>query len=107
MKTFNEIISMILVIFGAIFLSYILFGCVFPDPEPINSESCPEAQSRLMYLGCYDLLEIPGDDQVVGTQDDPEWSKWCEWVQDSGIDTLDLECILGADMCEEVEECLN
>jgi len=107
-------------------LSYLIFGCAIPSPIPITPEPEPEpkdtetadagldagepatcegGQRHLERLGCTDLLTIPGDDGEPGTADDLPWSEWCAWVQASGVDTWDLECLVATTGCDEVDAC--
>jgi len=80
-----------------------LYGCTFFSPiTPANTSNCGKTQTHLEQLNCD--TRIPGKDQIKGTEDDPTWEQWCIWVQESNIDTLDLECILKSNSCD-IERC--
>lgn len=74
---------------------------------PIENPTCDQAQNHIMDIDCQRFFMIPGLDLIWGTSDDVSFVVFCEAVQSSGITTLDLPCVMKAQTCSAVEECLH
>jgi len=77
------------------------------EPVEIDYEpTCDQAQNHIMEIDCQQFFMIPGDDSVWGTNDDISFVVFCETVQNSGIISLNLRCIMKSKTCSQVERCL-
>lgn len=74
---------------------------------PIPQPTCDEAQDHIIDVDCQEFFMIPGFDSIWGTDDDISFLVFCESIQNSGVATLDLRCVVSANTCAEIEECLH
>lgn len=95
----HEICIGALLVLFMIFVVFFFFGC-YPEPEPEDHTNCGPVEQHMIELECNELLEIPDSTETT-------WTEWCIWIQNSGIDTLPLVCMLNGQTCEEIEVCLD
>ena len=74
-------------------------------PSPYATD-CEAAYHYIKFLGCDDLLIVPGFDEIPNTDDDHDWISFCQETQSGDVLSMDLECALLADNCAEIEHCL-
>ena len=82
-----------------LFIIYCLFSCTISTTPKPPKISCANVEEHLIELQCNDLLFVAKENKT--------WVQWCEWVQDSKIDELDLNCMYNQKTCQNIEKCYN
>lgn len=88
-------------------IAFIVLRCGTPAVQPTTNISCVDIQKHIEKIGCIDMTKIPGDDDIIDTEDDPTFVQWCEWIKDSGIKIVDWNCVINSQSCIGIEKCFS
>lgn len=95
---------------GLTIVSLFLDGCAGHKPHDVividNPDQCELACDNLYKLGCDAAHGGAGLDRAFGTEDDETCTDLCRYIIDNR-GTLNLECTIEAESCEEVEACFE
>lgn len=100
----------------ALLLSLALAACqVIPPPEPVSptvpvepgADHCEAACANLERLHCEWAEPTPGQDDLLGTEDDGQCVDICRNAEDDVETSLNPGCIAKADSCETAEACVQ
>jgi hypothetical protein len=75
-----------------------------PDAAP---EACKAACANLARMLCPWAEPTPGQDDIVGTEDDGQCVDVCRAAEESIETTLNPVCVAAADSCESAEACIK
>jgi hypothetical protein len=81
-----------------------------PKPAPVvdaGPDDCEQACATLSRLLCEWAEPTPGQDDIVGTEDDGQCVDVCRNAEDSPETSLNPRCVAGADSCAAAEECVK
>jgi hypothetical protein len=79
-------------------------------PAPVLDaapEACEAACANLTRMRCEWAEPTPGQDDIVGTEDDGQCVDVCRAAEGSPETTLNPSCIAAAGSCEEAEGCVR